>query len=85
MEIIATWLPPAAIIAVILFTNNQLNKRIDDLRDHLRDQMELGDKRLAEKIDSVKEDVLILRRDVGSLRQDFIRHLESHNASEKKE
>ena len=46
MEIIATWLPPAAIIAVILFTSNQLNKRIndsnkrtDDLRSDMRSEM----------------------------------------------
>ena len=68
MELIATWLPPAAIIAVILFTSNQLNKRIndsnkrtDDLRREmnndfaiLRRQMALSEKRLSEQLDSIK-------------------------------
>ena len=103
MDLFATWLPPAAIIAVILFANNQTNKRISDLRDQMKNdhanlakQMELGDqrlsekidsvdKRLSDKIDSVQSGLESLRQDFKLLRQDFIRHLESHIAPDKKE
>ena len=33
--ILSAWLPPAAIIAVIIWTNNVTNKRIDDLRNQM--------------------------------------------------
>ena len=92
MDLFATWLPPAAIIAVILFANNQTNKRINDLRDQMKNdhanlakQMELGDQRLSEKIDSVQGGLEALRQDFKLLRQDFIRHLEFHIDSDKKE
>ena len=121
MDLFATWLPPAAIIAVILFANNQTNKRISDLREDMRDkinglrnemnglrnemkndhanvlrQLDLVDKRLSEKIDSVdkrlsekinsvQSGLESLRQDFKLLRQDFIRHLESHIDSDKKE
>ena len=61
MDLFATWLPPAAIIAVILFANNQTNKRISDLREQMKNdhanflrQLELSEKRLSEKLDSIK-------------------------------
>ena len=117
MDLFATWLPPAAIIAVILFANNQTNRRINDINkriddtnrniDNLRDQMkndhanlvkqmELGDQRLSDKIDNVDKRLTgminslqsgleSLRQDFKLLRQDFIRHLESHIDSDKKE
>ena len=92
MDLFATWLPPAAIIAVILFANNQTNMRINDLREQMKSdhgnlakQMELGDQRLSEKIDSVKGGLEALRQDFKLLRQDFIRHLKSHIDSDKKE
>ena len=67
MDLFATWLPPAAIIAVILFANNQtnrrindINKRIDDtnknidnLRDHLRGQMKSDHANLAKQMELV--------------------------------
>ena len=121
MDLFATWLPPAAIIAVILFANNQTNKRINDINKrlddtnknidnlreylleqmkndhaHLAKQMELGDQRLSEKIDNVDKRLTgmisslhagleSLCQDFKLLRQDFIRHLESHIDSDKKE
>ena len=110
MDLFATWLPPAAIIAVILFANNQTNKCINDLREHMRDninglrgemnafcdemkndhanvlrQLDLVDKRLSEKINSLQNGLESLRQDFKLLRQDFIRHLESHIDSVKKE
>ena len=68
MEIIATWLPPAAIIAVRLVTSHRTNKRLDDVNkrlDNLREvmkndfailrrQMALSEKRLSEQLDSIK-------------------------------
>lgn len=36
VELLTVWLPPAVIIAVILFTNNLTNKRIDDLRSQVK-------------------------------------------------
>ena len=128
MDLFATWLPPAAIIAVILFANNQTNKRINDINKriddtnrnidntnrkidnlreylleqmkndhaHLAKQIELGDQRLSEKIDNVDKRLTgmisslhagleSLCQDFKLLRQDFIRHLESHIDSDKKE
>ena len=69
MDLFATWLPPAAIIAVILFANNQtnrrindINKRIDDtnrnidnLRDHLREQMKNDHTNLARQMELVDQ------------------------------
>ena len=49
MEILTAWLPPAVIIAVILFTSNLTNKRIDDLRA----QMSRGHDTLAKKVDAI--------------------------------
>ena len=49
MEILTAWLPPAVIIAVILFTSNLTNKRIDDLRA----QMSREHDNLAKKVDAI--------------------------------
>ena len=49
MEILTAWLPPAVIIAVILFTSNLTNKRIDDLRT----QMSREHDNLAKKVDAI--------------------------------
>ena len=49
MEILTAWLPPAVIIAVILFTSNLTNKRIDDLRSQLSREHDA----LAKKVDAI--------------------------------
>ncbi|MDE0298517.1 MAG: hypothetical protein OXN17_07795 [Candidatus Poribacteria bacterium] len=49
MEILTAWLPPAVIIAVILFTSNLTNKRIDDLRT----QMSREHDNLTKKVDAI--------------------------------
>ena len=49
MEILTAWLPPAVIIAVILFTSSLTNKRIDDLRA----QMSREHDNLAKKVDAI--------------------------------
>ena len=40
MEMISVWLPPAAIIGVILFTSNLTNRRIDDLKISLNKRID---------------------------------------------
>lgn len=53
--LLSTWLPPAAIIAVVFWTNNMTNKRIDDLRSQMeRDYDKLWNK-FDRKIDVVVE------------------------------
>ena len=49
MELLTAWLPLAVIIAVILFTSNLTNKRIDDLRA----QMSREHDTLAKKVDAI--------------------------------
>ena len=65
--------------------DKRLSEKIDSVDKGLYEKIDSVDKRLSGKIDSVKQDVIILRQDVNSLRHDFIRHLESHNASDKTE
>ena len=48
MDILATLLPPAVIIGVILFTSNQNNKRIDDLRSQMTREHDALAKRVDE-------------------------------------
>ena len=78
MELLNTWLPPAAIISVIIYTNrvsaNGLNKRIDDLRS----QMTREHDTLAKKVDAL--DTRLSTR-LDSLNQNFIKHLETHGKS----
>lgn len=66
------WLPPAAIITVIIAFNTimivMFNKRFDDLRS----QMGRAHDILAKKVDEIN-----LR--LENLNQNFIEHLKSHN------
>ena len=49
MEILTAWLPPAVITAVILFSSNLTNKRIDDLRTQISREHD----NLARKVDAI--------------------------------
>ena len=65
MELLNTWLPPAVIIGVVIYTNrllaNGINKRIDDFRqqmcreiDNLRQQMKSDHNNLADHLTRVE-------------------------------
>lgn len=66
------WLPPAAIITVIIAFNTimivMFNKRFDDLRPQMGREHDI----LAKKVDEIN-----LR--LENLNQNFIEHLKSHN------
>jgi hypothetical protein len=55
MEMISVWLPPAAIIGVILFTSNLTNKRMDDLKTSLNKRMDDLGTGLNKRIDDLRE------------------------------
>ena len=55
---ISVWLPPAAIIAVIIFTQSLMSARIGDINkriDDLRSQMSREHDALAKKVDKTNE------------------------------
>ena len=50
MELLNTWLPPAVIIGVVIYTNrllaNGINKRIDDLRYQITRDLDRVERKL---------------------------------------
>ncbi len=66
MEMISVWLPPAAIIGVILFTSNLTNRRIDDLKISLNKRMDDLGTGLNKRIDDLRDQMKTDHQDLAN-------------------
>ena len=66
METISVWLPPAAIIGVILFTSNLTNRRIDDLKISLNKRMDDLGTGLNKRIDDLRDQMKTDHQDLAN-------------------
>ena len=93
-QLLNTWLPPAVIITVVIYTNrllaNGINKRIDDLGtglnrriDDLRSQMSREHDTLAKKVDETNSRLSETNSRLGRIEQNHLDHITQLHTSPK--